>query len=238
MYIPYWSLPCCHLIDHWHPWHPPSNILWRHEGCVHRTDTHGDWPSQAAKEPAPWQWSHTIFCLSNPAWPQVHSLSQRPSQRSEALKHSAKHNVWFEGNECLIVMSCCYLVRVSCSRSVTLALHVLLTQRMTIRECWQSMWLHAGTEHQRSCSTQRHTSKPVSHDYYDHDCFEFHLGTSLSFQLTSGPSAAYLLSSFPTSPSFLASTVSYSTILAWQWCLLLYATTMVTEHVSSFIRFP
>ena len=38
-------------------------------------------------------------------------------------------------NECLIVMSCCYLVRVSCSRSVTLVLHVLLTQRMTIREC-------------------------------------------------------------------------------------------------------
>lgn len=60
---------------------------------LHRADTDGDGPVQAAEDPEAEQRPRLLLSLPDPARPEVHPLGQRAAPRPEALKPTHQHHL-------------------------------------------------------------------------------------------------------------------------------------------------
>lgn len=60
---------------------------------LHRSGPDGDRSVQAAEDTAPQQRSHLLLPVPDPAWPEVHPLSQCTPPRPEALQPAAQHHL-------------------------------------------------------------------------------------------------------------------------------------------------
>lgn len=64
---------------------------------LHRADSDGDGPLQAAEDPEAEQRPCLLFPLPDPARPQVHSLCQRVAPWPETLQSAHQHHLWPQG---------------------------------------------------------------------------------------------------------------------------------------------
>lgn len=60
---------------------------------LHRPDSDGDGPVQAAEEPEAEQRPRLLLPLPDPARPEVHPLGQRAAPRPEALQPADQHHL-------------------------------------------------------------------------------------------------------------------------------------------------